>query len=520
VQFRCADNTCTHIAGRCNGVNNCADGSDEQGCATTTTGLTLEAYTGFTATIETPAVGSSVFYDRTYTFDSLGSFTGHSFIMMSNEDKHIRHSHVQMKLRLPQPLTVYIAKLDSTPLPWLAAEGWAESSLTGVSYHGVRQTRHTDWSGVLNEDHYGPGAVWQKTFTAGAIELRGNGGGDGSYVMFVAHPSNAPTPPVTEGLWEPVLGSENGERVKCNSNVNMEYVADQAACQQLAINNGHPFYSFRHNGESSGHKCMSSSHCDDHLTERTNEWHIYAAGGYHYGVVASNVCESHDVSEAECLAAVQSLLPEGVVQGRTHLVAGSWGWVPPGCSVQSHFTHGQNGDWAAHYNRNEHGNNDGGYTPVCNSLGDEWTVVQGAATSAHANVNVGAAAFNEMFAACPVVRYTNPPMAGSPAVYKRHSRGYPGDAHSLFTHLWAKQNNQFHTDFDIYPSLEDARAGTNAWQFCNFADEPQPNHFTVGFPRDCGPTVYQPHIWFHATRASGTQTSGFFEIYTGGNCPA
>merc|ERR1719424_679349 len=58
VQFRCAsDDTCTHIAGRCNGVNNCADGSDEEGCPSTTQGLTLEAFTGYTATITHPAVG-------------------------------------------------------------------------------------------------------------------------------------------------------------------------------------------------------------------------------------------------------------------------------------------------------------------------------------------------------------------------------------------------------------------------------------------------------------------------------
>jgi len=152
----------------------------------------------------------------------------------------------------------------------------------------------------------------------------------------------------------------------------------------------------------------------------------------------------------------------------------------------------------------------------------EWTVVQGAATSPHSGVNVGADTFNSLFAACPVVRYTNPSMTGSPAVYKRHSSAgtYPGDAHALFTHLWAQANNAFHTDFDIYPSVRDARDGTNPWQFCNFADQPQPNHFTVGFPRDCGPAVYQPHIWFHATRTSGLQTQGFFEIYTGRHCPS
>jgi len=196
VQFQCASGgMCAPIAGKCNGVNNCADGSDEEGCATTTTDITLEAMTGFTATIETPAINSLVFYDRSYTFDSLGSFTGHSVIKMANEDKHIRHSHVQMKVRLPHPTTVYVAKLDTTELPWLAAEGWQLTHLEGVTYHGVRETRHTDWSGDLLEDHYGPGAVWQKTFPAGAVELRGNNGGDGSFIMFLANPAHPPTPP-------------------------------------------------------------------------------------------------------------------------------------------------------------------------------------------------------------------------------------------------------------------------------------------------------------------------------------
>jgi len=195
LQFRCADNSCTHIAGRCNGISNCADGSDEANCPSTTQELTLEAMTGFTATIVQPAVESLVFTDRTYVFDSLGSFTGHSFIQMSNEDKHIRNSHVQMKLRLPKPMTIYVAKLDNTELPWLQMDGWDLTTLEGVSYHGIRETRHTDWAQEVSEDFYGPGQVWEKTFPAGAVELRGNNGGDGSYVMFVADPMHPPTPP-------------------------------------------------------------------------------------------------------------------------------------------------------------------------------------------------------------------------------------------------------------------------------------------------------------------------------------
>jgi hypothetical protein len=204
VQFRCNDNSCTHIAGRCNGVSNCADGSDETGCDSNTNGLTLEATTGFTATIVSPAINSHVFNDRSYTFDSLGSLVHKSFIMMSNEDKHIRHSHVQMKLRLPWPLTVYVVKLDDAHLPWLQEEGWTLTGLEGVTYHGVRETRHTDWSGELDEDHYGPGQVYEKTFPAGVVELRGNNGGDGSYVIFVGHPEpvSQPVSPFVTLHWD------------------------------------------------------------------------------------------------------------------------------------------------------------------------------------------------------------------------------------------------------------------------------------------------------------------------------
>merc|ERR1719486_1113221 len=90
-------------------------------------------------------------------------------------------------------MNLYVVQLDGSELPWLEAGGWTLTNLEGVSYHGVRQTRHTDWSGELNEDHYSSGQVWSKTFTAGAVQMRGNNGGDGSYVMFAAHPSNQPT---------------------------------------------------------------------------------------------------------------------------------------------------------------------------------------------------------------------------------------------------------------------------------------------------------------------------------------
>jgi len=192
AQFQCADGTCTHIHGRCNGVSNCADGSDEQNCATTSHQVTLEATTGYTSSVETPHAGDAVFYDREYTFDSLGDFVGQTYIKASNEDKHIRHSHVQMKMRFDQPTTAFVCTIRE--LPWLQAEGWMPTQLTGPTYTGVRQTRHTDWSGEILEETYGPGVCWEKTFPAETVEMRGNAGGDGSFVIFVSSPHNMPEP--------------------------------------------------------------------------------------------------------------------------------------------------------------------------------------------------------------------------------------------------------------------------------------------------------------------------------------
>jgi len=61
--------------------------------------------------------------------------------------------------------------------------------------------------------------------------------------------------------------------------------------------------------------------------------------------------------------------------------------------------------------------------------------------------------------------------------------------HILKNYWYDIPGNQFHIDFELYSTYEDALNNENAWQFCNF------NHANVGFPRDCGPTVRIHNQW-------------------------
>lgn len=81
-------------------------------------------------------------------------------------------------------------------------------------------------------------------------------------------------------------------------------------------------------------------------------------------------------SEEQCLAAAHDLLPSFLSPGRDDLVSGSWGNVPPGCSVQT------GGDWAAHWNSNSEGANDGRYSVLCQAPRYEEPFAGGECTTA------------------------------------------------------------------------------------------------------------------------------------------
>ena len=50
-------------------------------------------------------------------------------------------------------------------------------------------------------------------------------------------------------------------------------------------------------------------------------------------------------------------------------------------------------------------------------------------------------------------------------------------------------DNEIHSDFDIYSSLNDAINDQNPWQYCSFDDS------DVGFPRHCSPTGAVEGLW-------------------------
>jgi len=90
--------------------------------------------------------------------------------------------------------------------------------------------------------------------------------------------------------------------------------------------------------------------------------------------------------------------------------------------------------------------------------------------------------------------------------FRRKTQPEAWDAYDGLLVTW--RDAGFGTDFDIYSSLKDAKADTNAWKFCNGNDP------TVGFPRDCGPEVYVPGQWTGLTTGQATYEYSVLEDWT------
>ena len=83
------------------------------------------------------------------------------------------------------------------------------------------------------------------------------------------------------------------------------------------------------------------------------------------------------------------------------------------------------------------------------------------------------------------------------------------DAYTYMLVTWKDHNNVLNKDFSIHSSLEDAKAGTNAWQFCNY------NLGGIGFPRDCGPTGNVAHQWTSFNHGHGRKNVRYSVVFDG-----
>jgi len=191
VYFQCSNSNCIEKVGLCNGHSNCADGSDESHCsASLVTSTTIESFSGKVSTVETVVQNSGtsvqVFHDRSYHFESLGDMAGKTFIKYNNDDKLIDGLHVMANIRTTEPTNVFIVKQTTNGLSWLQEEGFVHSEFTGVTFSGQRSTRHKEWDpSLLTIDHFDASEVYTKTFPAGSVILPGNGEGDGAFLIFM-----------------------------------------------------------------------------------------------------------------------------------------------------------------------------------------------------------------------------------------------------------------------------------------------------------------------------------------------
>jgi len=221
LHFQCDNGACIEKAGLCNGIDNCADGTDEADCSlsdhtapevtrassllqtdssfnshsgttpvrTTVrmrTTVRVESTSGRTITVETPTTAISPFHDREgYTIDSLGDFSQTTMIRYSNDDKSTDNEHVMTKIHTLEPTTVFIVKLQEDSLPWLFPDYALVTDRSGVSYSGTQGSRHTAFSGVLTNSVFDANEVYSRTFEAGTISVPGNNGGNGGFLMFV-----------------------------------------------------------------------------------------------------------------------------------------------------------------------------------------------------------------------------------------------------------------------------------------------------------------------------------------------
>ena len=128
------------------------------------------------------------------------------------------------------------------------------------------------------------------------------------------------------------------------------------------------------------------------------------------------------------------------------------------------------------------------YTPGTVPATPTWTVVY----KTDGSVDLGETATNDAFAKTLIFKRecTNCDPEHTTIFYKRLTPIPAGTSiYQLMTTTWASAGNQLNTDFKLYSSLDDLKADTGAWAFCNYDD------IGIATFRDCGKTAAVGFQW-------------------------
>jgi len=153
-------------------------------------------------------------------------------------------------------------------------------------------------------------------------------------------------------------------------------------------------------------------------------------------------------------------------------------------------------------------------TTTADNIGDyadDFELVLTLQNPSGGDVDIGADAFNEMFRLSEhhiLKRECDGCGSDHQVIYykRRHGTFAFFDLYSN-TYDWSSTYNTLGNEFNLYSTLDDALAGTNAWTYCNYDDS------GIGMFRDCGPDGHVAHEW--TSRERGGDAARFY-IYTPG----
>jgi len=96
-------------------------------------------------------------------------------------------------------------------------------------------------------------------------------------------------------------------------------------------------------------------------------------------------------------------------------------------------------------------------------------------------------------------------------IYYKRLTNYPIDFYENTLKTFRNFNNLIDVDFKMNHSYLDLQVDTNNFLFCNFSNDPDPEHTLVGFPRDCAQSISVGGRWI--AMEEGRTTSQPFTVY-------